>query len=189
MQQNTITPTFLRGLSFDEHASLSPRLTASQIVKTAGLPSLSFCAAMIGDRRTDNLTNWAKSRPDFFRVIVAGCATLKEERDAMIPAGLVAVRNYALAHGMTQGELDALGGVVAITKTSMLPDDEVVRLYDYRIWEYYYRAIGSEVILLLAPSQAAHKKQIEAVKRLGVTKAHKRQIQIESGETAVRGRS
>lgn len=163
-------------------------MTASQIVKAAGLPSLSFCAAMIGDRRTDNLNNWARSRPDLFGVIVAGCTTLKAEHDAKIPTGLVAVRNYALTHGMSQGELDALGGVVAITKTSMLPDDESVRLYDYRIWEYYYRVTGDEVILLLAPSPAAHKKQIEAVKRLGVTKAHKRQIQIESGtKPAIRG--
>jgi hypothetical protein len=189
MQQNTSTPTFLRGLSFDEHSSLEPRLKASQIVKDAGLPSLNFCAAMIGERRTNNLTNWAKSRPDFFRVIVAGCVALKAEYDAKIPAGLVAVRNHALAHGMTQAELDAFGGVKAIVKFSMLPDDESVRLYDYQIWEYYYRVNGSEVILLSAPSPAAHKKQIEAVKRLGVTKAHKRQIQIESGKTAVRGRS
>lgn len=216
MKQSTPSPEYLQsvyqaqqqGLSFAEATDLAAAgvdisdreavrshlqghqqpMTAAQTAKAAGLPNLSWCAAMIGEKRSDTLTRWAKTRPDYFRVIVAGCAAIKAEQDAKIPAGLVAVRNHALAHGMTQAELDTFGGVVAITKPPMLPDDDSVRLYDYRIWEYYYRVEDGKVVLLLAPSQAAHKKQIEAVKRLGITKAHKRQLQIEGGKPAIRGR-
>lgn len=211
MQQPTPSPEYLQtvylaqqqGLSFDKARSLADAgidmndqeavrrhlqdyaapqpITAAQAAKAAGLPGLNWCAAMIGETRTDQLTRWFKSRPGYFRVILAGCAAIKAEMDAKIPAGQVAVRNYAMAHGMTQAELDAFGGVVAITKPIMLPEDDTVRLYDYRIWEYYYRVEDGGVTLLLAPSPAAHKKQLEALQRLGKTKAHQRQLQIEKG--------
>lgn len=164
-----------------EYAAEPQPITAAQAAKAAGLPGLNWCAAMIGETRTDQLTRWFKSRPGYFRVILAGCAAIKAEMDAKIPAGQVAVRNYALAHGMTQAELDAFGGVVPITKPIMLPEDDTVRLYDYRIWEYYYRVEDGSVTLLLAPSPAAHRKQIEALQHLGKTKAHQRQLQIEKG--------
>lgn len=211
MQHTTPSPEYLQtvylaqqqGLSFDKAKSLADAgidmndqeavrrhlqaytlpqpMTAAQAAKAAGLPGLNWCAAMIGESRTDQLTRWFKSRPDYFRVILAGCTAIKAEMDAKIPAGKVAVRNYALSHGMTQAELDAFGGVVAITKPLMLPEGDVVHLYDYRIWEYYYRVEDGIVRLLLAPSAAAHKKQSEALQHLGKTKAHQRQIDIEIG--------
>ncbi|WP_279448460.1 hypothetical protein [Aeromonas hydrophila] len=116
-------------------------------------------------------------------MIIAGCVAIKAEMDAKIPAGKVAVRNYALSHGMSQQDLDTLGGVVAITKPIMLPADDTVRLYDFHIWEYYYRVEDGVVKLLLAPSPAAHRKQVEALKLLGgKTRAHQRQLQIEAGK-------
>lgn len=211
MQHTTPSPEYLhtvylaqqQGLGFDKAKSLADAgidmndreavrrhlqtqeqakpMTAAQAAKAAGLPGLNWCAAMIGETRTDQLTRWFKTRPDYFRVILAGCTAIKAEMDAKIPTGRVAVRNYALSHGMTQAELDAFGGVVAITKPLMLPEGDTVRLYDYRIWEYYYRVEDGIVIPLQAPSPAAHKKQIEALQRLGKTKAHQRQIQIEKG--------
>lgn len=154
-------------------------LTASQAAKAAGLPSLGWCAAMIGEDRSDQLTRWAKSRPDYFRVILAGCVAIKAEMDAKIPAQKVAVRNYALSHGMTQDELDTFGGVVAITKPLMIPKGGNVRLYDYRIWEYYYRVEDGLVIPLQAPSMVSHQRQLDAMRKLGKTSAHQRQLDIE----------
>lgn len=168
---------------FLQNYSQPQPVTASQAAKAAGLPGLNWCAAMIGESRTDQLTRWFKTRPGYFRVIIAGCVAIKAEMDAKIPAGKVAVRNYALSHGMSQQDLDILGGVVAITKPIMLPADDTVRLYDFHIWEYYYRVEDGVVKLLLAPSPAAHRKQVEALKLLGgKTRAHQRQLQIEAGK-------
>lgn len=139
--------------------------TASQAAKAAGLPSLQWCASLIGETRADILTAWAKTRPGYFRVIVAGCVAIKKEKDTEIPAGLAAVQEYALSRQhMTPHELKLFGGVVALTRPTMLPSEGFATLYDYRIWEYYYRYENGVVSTLSTPSYQAHQKQVAAIK-------------------------
>ena len=156
-------------------------MSAAAHAKAAGLPSLAWAAAMIGDSRNDNLISWFKNKRGLFDAVIAGCVTLKAKKDAEIPAGLVAVRNHALSQGMSQQDLDMFGGVVALTKPSQFPDEPPLRLYDYSIWQYYYRVENGQVTLLSAPSGAAHRKQIDAIRTLGRTAAHKRQIELTNG--------
>ncbi|MGL5224870.1 MAG: hypothetical protein ACRC8Q_06010 [Aeromonas sp.] len=124
------------------------QLKAADIAKKAGLPSLLFCAALIGERRTNTLTNWARSRPELYQLIIMGCAAAKAKNDEMIPAGIKAVTLALLDAGLTEADIEAAGGVIAINKTSLLPANKAVRIYDYTMAGRYYRFDGSGVTVV-----------------------------------------
>jgi hypothetical protein len=53
-------------------------VTPSQQAKQEGLKSLSQVSEMTGVS-LQTLTNWAKNKPDLFKVVLAGCKSLKTE--------------------------------------------------------------------------------------------------------------
>lgn len=52
-------------------------MTPSQQIKSAGLSSLNEVAE-ITKQSPQTLSNWAKNKPELFKVVIAGCLALKE---------------------------------------------------------------------------------------------------------------
>ncbi len=56
-------------------------LSASQMAKACGLPSLKYVTDKTGTSK-ETLINWHRSKPALFRVVLVGCETLHAEEQA-----------------------------------------------------------------------------------------------------------
>ena len=55
-------------------------MTSSEKAKSLGLKSLKEVSDMIG-KPTQTLNNWAKNEPDLFKIVLIGCAQVKQEEE------------------------------------------------------------------------------------------------------------
>lgn len=101
-----------------------PDKSAAAAVKRVGLPSVSWCAAMLGERRGDVITRWFKTRPDYFRVMLAGLVAVRAECEAKKERDKAIIIKELGAHVAVK--------VVCIHAVHQLPaEKENIRLYDY----------------------------------------------------------
>lgn len=115
----------IKGLRMAE--GLLPATSAAEAVREAGLPSLLWCAAMLGENRSDKLIRWYKAQPDYFMVMLEGLVALKMKNEAKIIANAPKIISALGVYGHSQTE--------CITSPEKIPEREEdkprVRMYDY----------------------------------------------------------